>query len=73
MKPANQRRSHPHPQSDLVAHCRAAACHIQAILATNLAPSCQEMGQFLADIIGSCHDLLKDTATWFKMAVVGAI
>ncbi|MDM8539697.1 DEAD/DEAH box helicase [Desulfococcaceae bacterium HSG9] len=64
MKPANQRRSHPHPQSDLVAHGQAVAVHIQAILATNLAPPYQEMGHFLANIIGSCHDLLKDTSAF---------
>ena len=59
-----QRRSHPHPQSDLVAHSQAVAGHMQAILTTNLTTPYLAVGCFLADIIGSGHDLLKDTAAF---------
>ncbi|MBW2605742.1 MAG: DEAD/DEAH box helicase [Deltaproteobacteria bacterium] len=64
MKTEDQRRSHPHPQSDLVAHCQAVAGHMQAILATNLVSSYSAVGCFLADIIGAAHDLLKDTVAF---------
>ena len=59
-----RRRSHPHPQSDLVAHAQAVAGHMQAILATNLTSYFISVGCFLADIIGLAHDLLKDTAAF---------
>ncbi|MEA3435169.1 MAG: DEAD/DEAH box helicase, partial [Thermodesulfobacteriota bacterium] len=64
MKAGDQRRSHPHPQSDLVAHSTAVAAHMQAILVTNLTSTCLAVGCFLADIIGSGHDLLKDTVAF---------
>lgn len=64
MRPDCRRRSHPHPQSDLVAHCQAVAGHMRAILVTNLASPYLPVGYFLADIIGSGHDLLKDTAAF---------
>lgn len=59
-----QARSHPHPQSDLVAHGQAVAGHMQAILATNLASSHLALGCFLTDMIGLGHDVLKDTAAF---------
>ena len=64
MKTDCRRRSHPHPQSDLVAHAQAVAGHMQAILATNLTSYFVSVGCFLADIIGMAHDLLKDTAAF---------
>jgi len=64
MKTGDQRRSHPHPQSNLVAHGTAVAGHIRAILATDLASPYLDVGYFLADIIGSGHDLLKDTTAF---------
>jgi hypothetical protein len=60
----DQRRSHPHPQSDLVAHGTAVAAHMQTILVTNLVSTYLSVGCFLADIIGCGHDLLKDTAAF---------
>lgn len=64
MRTENQRRSHPHAQSDLVAHSLAVAKHMQAILTTNLSSAFSGVGCFLATIIGSGHDLLKDTAAF---------
>ena len=64
MKTGDQKRSHPHPQSDLVAHGTAVAAHMQAILATNLVDNYLSLGRFLACIIGCGHDLLKDTAAF---------
>jgi len=64
MKTEDQRRSHPHPQSDLVAHSTAVAAHMQAILVTNLVDNYLSLGRFLALIIGSGHDLLKDTVAF---------
>ncbi|MBW2605699.1 MAG: DEAD/DEAH box helicase, partial [Deltaproteobacteria bacterium] len=64
MKTEDQRRSHPHPQSDLVAHGTAVAAHMQTILATNLVDGYLFLGRFLAIIIGSGHDLLKDAAAF---------
>jgi CRISPR-associated endonuclease Cas3-HD len=61
MKADYRRRSHPHPKSDLAAHCQAVANHMKVILSTNLAPHFASVGYFLVKIIGLSHDLLKDT------------
>lgn len=66
----SNRRSHPHPRSRLSAHARAVAGHIRAILATNLTSAWMPIGDFLADTIGLCHDLLKDTDA-FQMHLDG--
>jgi CRISPR/Cas system-associated endonuclease/helicase Cas3 len=54
-------RSHPHPNSSLVDHGRSVAGHMKAILKTNLTDDHIPAANFLSDVTGLCHDLLKDT------------
>lgn len=54
-------RSHPHPDSCLVAHSRSVAAYMRAALQTNIREEHLPSVNFIADVSGYLHDILKDT------------
>lgn len=60
------RRSHPHPDSNLVEHCSAVARYTKDVLRTSLRESLWEWGDLFSCVAGHCHDLLKDTEAFEK-------